>query len=176
MKDIKQVIIAPDSFKGTMEAAQVCRIIQASVRNYFPAAAVRCIPMADGGEGMVDAYLELLGGRKVFLTVQGLQGRPVACHYGILPDGTAVMEMAACAGLPLLDGALDPMHTTTYGVGEMLLHAERNGIRRVLLGIGGSATVDCGLGMAAALGYRFLYWTCLAPGRPGGWGQLCWLF
>ena len=66
------------------------------------------------------------------------------------------MEMAACAGLPLLDGALDPMHTTTYGVGEMLLHAERNGIRRVLLGIGGSATVDCGLGMAAALGYRFL--------------------
>lgn len=156
MKDIKQVIIAPDSFKGTMEAAQVCRIIQASVRNYFPAAAVRCIPMADGGEGMVDAYLELLGGRKVFLTVQGLQGRPVACHYGILPDGTAVMEMAACAGLPLLDGALDPMHTTTYGVGEMLLHAERNGIRRVLLGIGGSATVDCGLGMAAALGYRFL--------------------
>ena len=123
MKDIKQVIIAPDSFKGTMEAAQVCRIIQASVRNYFPAAAVRCIPMADGGEGMVDAYLELLGGRKVFLTVQGLQGRPVACHYGILPDGTAVMEMAACAGLPLLDGALDPMHTTTYGVGEMLLHA-----------------------------------------------------
>lgn len=156
MKDIKQVIIAPDSFKGTMEAAQVCRIIQASVRNYFPAAAVRCIPMADGGEGMVDAYLGLLGGRKVFLTVQGLQGRPVACHYGILPDGTAVMEMAACAGLPLLDGALDPMHTTTYGVGEMLLHAERNGIRRVLLGIGGSATVDCGLGMAAALGYRFL--------------------
>lgn len=156
MKDIKQVIIAPDSFKGTMEAAQVCRIIQASVRNYFPAAAVRCIPMADGGEGMVDAYLELLGGRKVFLTVQGLQGRLVACHYGILPDGTAVMEMAACAGLPLLDGALDPMHTTTYGVGEMLLHAERNGIRRVLLGIGGSATVDCGLGMAAALGYRFL--------------------
>lgn len=156
MKDIKQVIIAPDSFKGTMEAAQVCRIIQASVRNYFPAAAVRCIPMADGGEGMVDAYLELLGGRKVFLTVQGLQGRPVACHYGILPDGTAVMEMAACAGLPLLDGVLDPMHTTTYGVGEMLLHAERNGIRRVLLGIGGSATVDCGLGMAAALGYRFL--------------------
>lgn len=92
----------------------------------------------------------------MFLTVQGLQGRPVACHYGILPDGTAVMEMAACAGLPLLDGALDPMHTTTYGVGEMLLHAERNGIRRVLLGIGGSATVDCGLGMAAALGYRFL--------------------
>ncbi len=156
MRDIKQVVIAPDSFKGTMEAAQVCRIIQTSVRRCFPEATVYCIPMADGGEGMVDAYLELLGGRRVFLTVQGLQGRPVACHYGILPDGTAVMEMAACAGLPLLDGALDPMHTTTYGVGEMLLHAERSGVQRVLLGIGGSATVDCGLGMASALGYRFL--------------------
>ncbi len=156
MKEIRQIVIAPDSFKGTMEASQVCQIIQGSARQYFPDAAVRCIPMADGGEGMVDAYLKLLGGRKVLLSVQGLQGRPVACYYGILPDGTAVMEMAACAGLPLLDGALDPMHTTTYGVGEMLLHAERNGVRRVLLGIGGSATVDCGLGMAAALGYRFL--------------------
>ena len=156
MREIRQIVIAPDSFKGTMEASQVCRIIQGSARQYFPDAAVRCIPMADGGEGMVDAYLKLLGGRKVLLSVQGLQGRPVACYYGILPDGTAVMEMAACAGLPLLDGALDPMHTTTYGVGEMLLHAEHNGVRRVLLGIGGSATVDCGLGMAAALGYRFL--------------------
>ena len=156
MKEIRKIVIAPDSFKGTMEASQVCQIIQGSARQYFPDAAVRCIPMADGGEGMVDAYLKLLGGRKVLLSVQGLQGRPVACYYGILPDGTAVMEMAACAGLPLLDGALDPMHTTTYGVGEMLLHAEHNGVRRVLLGIGGSATVDCGLGMAAALGYRFL--------------------
>ncbi len=100
--------------------------------------------------------MKLLGGRKVLLSVQGLQGRPVACYYGILPDGTAVMEMAACAGLPLLDGALDPMHTTTYGVGEMLLAC------RAQRGAPGAAWHwrqrhgRLRVGMAAALGYRFL--------------------
>lgn len=157
MKTIKQFVVAPDSFKGTMEAQKVCEIISASIKRHFPASQVTCVPMADGGEGMVDAYLNILGGCKVPLTVTGLLGKPVDCSYGVLPDGTAVMEMAACAGLLLLndEDTPDPLHTTTYGVGEMLTHAEQHGIRRVLLGIGGSATIDCGLGMAQALGYRF---------------------
>lgn len=155
MRSIRQFVVAPDSFKGTMDAEKVCQIISASIKRYFPASNVICVPMADGGEGMVDAYLNILGGGRVSLTVTGLRGKPVDCSYGVLPDGTAVMEMAACAGILLLDGGADPLHTTTYGVGEMLAHAERHGIRRVILGIGGSATIDCGLGMADALGYRF---------------------
>ena len=155
MKAIRQFVVAPDSFKGTMEAKKVCDIISASIKKHFPTSKVTCVPMADGGEGMVDAYLNVLGGCRVPLTVTGLYGKPVECSYGVLPDGTAVMEMAACAGILLLDGEADPFHTTTYGVGEMLAHAEQHGIRRVLLGIGGSATIDCGLGMAQALGYRF---------------------
>lgn len=156
MEEIRQFVVAPDSFKGTMEADRVCEIISDSILRYFPSSRVICVPMADGGEGMVDAYLNILGGYKVPLTVTGLMGKPVECNYGILPDGTAVIEMAACAGLLLRDGMADPLHTTTYGVGEMLIHAEQHGVRRVILGIGGSATIDCGLGMADALGYRFL--------------------
>lgn len=155
VKSVRQFLVAPDSFKGTMEADEVCEIISDSIKRYFPSSRIICIPMADGGEGMVDAYLNVLGGCKVPLTVTGLMGKPLDCHYGILPDGTAVMEMAACTGFLLQDREKDPLHATTYGVGELLMHAERRGVRRVILGIGGSATVDCGVGMADALGYRF---------------------
>ena len=157
MKEIRQIVIAPDSFKGTMEASQVCQIIQGSARQYFPDAAVRCIPMADGGEGMVDAYLKLLGGRKVLLSVQGLQGRPVACYYGILPDGTAVMEMAEASGLALVPREkLDPRRASSFGTGQMIREAIRQGCRDFIIGIGGSATTDGGAGMLSALGYEFL--------------------
>ena len=153
---MKNFVIAPDSFKGTMEADEVCRIIASSILKYIPTASIRSIPMADGGEGMVNTYLGLLGGIQVPATVTGPMGKPVQCYYGLLPDGVAVMEMASCSGLLLVNGAPDPLHATTRGVGELLAHAASKGVKKVLLGIGGSATNDCGLGMAAALGFRFL--------------------
>lgn len=153
---LKKIILAPDSFKGTMGAGEVCEIMEGAIRRHVPEAQVVAIPMADGGEGMVEAYLNLLGGRRVPLRVQGPLGDPVDCFYGLLPDGRAVMEMAACAGLPLAGDRREPLRATTYGVGQMLRHAFERGVRQALLGLGGSATNDCGVGMAAALGYRFL--------------------
>lgn len=153
---MRKIILAPDSFKGTLSAAEVCGIWSEAVRRHVPEAEVVSIPLADGGEGMVEAYLNLLGGRRVPLQVRGPLGEPVDCSYGLLPDGRAVMEMAACAGLPLVGARREPLRASTYGVGQMLRHAQTLGVRQVLLGLGGSATNDCGLGMAAALGYRFL--------------------
>lgn len=153
---LKRFLVAPDSFKGTLSAGQVCDIIAGSIRRFVPDASVRCLPMADGGEGMTEAYIRLLHGVRKHHTVCGPEGQPVDCTYGVLPDGTAVMEMAACAGLTLVRGPLDPFRATTFGVGQLLRHAAESGVRKVLLGIGGSATNDLGIGMAAALGYRFL--------------------
>ena len=151
-------VLAPDSFKGTMDATEVCAIWAGAVEMHFPGAQVVEIPMADGGEGMVEACLRAApeGGERRSARVCGPMGAPVEAAFGWMRDGSAVMEMAACAGLPMMEGRLDPLHATTRGVGEMLLHAEGLGARRVLMGIGGSATNDGGIGMAAALGYRFL--------------------
>ena len=159
---MKRYLLVPDSFKGTMSAAEVCDIMERAVLRHQPGASVRKIPMADGGEGMVDAYLAICGGWRVPAQVSGpLPGQIVRAEYALLPDGTAVIEMAAAAGLPLAWGdrdvhQRDPMVTTTRGVGELLLHAAQNGAKNVILGLGGSATNDGGMGMAAALGYRFL--------------------
>ncbi len=149
-------ILAPDSFKGTMTADEVCDIWEDVIRRHEPEARIDRLPMADGGEGMVNAYLRILGGERVTARVSGpLSGRMDA-DYGILPGGAAVMEMAACAGLPLVGDRKDPERATTFGVGELILHAAQRGVAEILLGLGGSATNDCGIGMAAALGYRFL--------------------
>ena len=153
---MREIILAPDSFKGTLSAQEICALEKAAVLARFPGAAVHTIPMADGGEGMVESYLNLLGGERITVSVTGPKGTPVPAVYGILPDGSAVMEMAAAAGLPLMGEERDPLHATSRGVGELLLDAEKRGIRKVLLGLGGSATNDCGIGMAAALGFRFL--------------------
>lgn len=153
---MKTFLLAPDSFKGTISAARICEIEAEAIRKHIPDAVIHAIPMADGGEGMVEAYLGIMGGERITVSVTGPLGEPVEAVYGILPDGSAVMEMAAAAGLPLVEGRKNPMETSTYGVGEMLLDAERRGIRQVLLGLGGSSTNDCGIGMAAALGFRFL--------------------
>lgn len=153
---MKHFVLAPDSFKGTMDAQLICKLEKEAITARFPDAKVTCIPMADGGEGMVSAYMGIMGGETVSVTVTGPLGAPVEAVYGILPDGSAVMEMAAAAGLPYALGHEDPMHTTTYGVGQMILHAKAQGVKKILLGLGGSATNDCGIGMAAALGWRFL--------------------
>jgi glycerate kinase len=112
--------------------------------------------MADGGEGMVAAYLSVIGGERRVVRVTGPLGEPVDAAYAVLPDGSAVAEMASAAGLPQVGDRKDPLRATTRGVGEIVLDAAAHGCRRLLMGLGGSCTNDCGIGMAAALGYRFL--------------------
>lgn len=153
---MNRFILAPDSFKGTMTATEVCDIWEASILRHIPDARIQRMPVADGGEGMVDAYLRILGGERITAHVSGPFGKPMDADYAILPNGAAVMEMAACAGLPLVGEEKDPLRASTYGVGELLKDAAGRGVTKVLLGLGGSATNDCGIGMAAALGYRFL--------------------
>ncbi len=150
-----KIILAPDSFKGTLTARQVCDILSDAVLRRWHEAEVCVIPMADGGEGMTDAYLRIFGGKAVFKRVCGPNGIPTDAEYAILPDGTAVLEMAAAAGLPLASQPRDILHATTYGVGEMLLDAAAHGAKNILLGLGGSATNDGGIGMASALGFTF---------------------
>lgn len=152
----KSIIIAPDSFKGTLSAQEICSIVSEVIYEYIPDCQVVGIPTSDGGEGMTDCYLQQLGGERVKIEVTGPDGEPVESEYGILSNQMVVMEMASCAGLPLMKGNLDPMHATTYGVGEILAEVEKKGLRDIFIGIGGSATNDVGIGMAAALGYRFL--------------------
>lgn len=153
---MKRIVLAPDSFKGTMSAAEICALQREVIAQLDPEAEVIAVPMADGGEGMSEAYLRLLGGKRISAQVTGPLGRPVEAAYTILPDGTAVIEMAAAAGLPLAGEVRNPLTAVTRGVGELLLDAAARGVRNILLGLGGSATNDCGVGMAAALGFRFL--------------------
>ncbi|MBR5391111.1 MAG: glycerate kinase [Clostridia bacterium] len=148
-------VLAPDSFKGTLTAKEVCDIFAGALLARFPEAVIHAIPMADGGEGMAENCLHLLGGQRITRVVTGPQGDPVKAIYGILPDGTAVIEMAAAAGLPLVRGKNDILRATTRGVGELLLDAAAQGASSVILGLGGSATNDCGLGMANVLGFTF---------------------
>lgn len=148
-------ILIPDSFKGTMSSREVCTMMASALRHHLPEAEIVSVPVADGGEGSVEAFLTALGGCRVEVPCTGPDGRPITGFYGCLPDGTAVVEMAA-AGLPLMEGHLCPEKATTYGVGELLRAAVRDGSRRVILGLGGSATNDGGCGCAAALGIRFL--------------------
>lgn len=153
---MKNFILIPDSFKGTLSSQEICSIMARAIRKFIPDARIQSIPVADGGEGTVDAFLKALGGRKVYVEVNGPFFEKMRVFYGILPDGsTAVVEMAACAGLPLVYGKKNPEMTTTFGVGELLLHAARNGCSKIILGLGGSSTNDAGTGAAAACGVRF---------------------
>ena len=152
---MKKVIIIPDSFKGTLSAKQICRILKEKVHQQFPACEVVTVPVADGGEGSVDCFLEALGGRKETVQVHGPDMELMEAEDGSLSDGTAVVEMASCAGLPLVEDRKNPKKTTTYGVGELILAAAKAGSKRIITGLGGSCTNDGGCGMAAALGIRF---------------------
>ncbi|MDD3229459.1 MAG: glycerate kinase [Oscillospiraceae bacterium] len=153
---MKKFVLAPDSFKGTLSAAEVCAIQESVIRKYISDAEIHAVPMADGGEGMVESFLNVIGGQRIAVEVTAPLSGTVNAVYGILPDGSAVMEMSAAAGLPLVEGRKDPLHASSYGVGEMILDAKSRDIRRILMGLGGSCTNDCGIGMAAALGFRFL--------------------
>ena len=159
-----RVLIAPDSFKGSLSALAVAEAMARGVREVFPEAEVFKVPIADGGEGTVEALVEATGGSLRRQWVQGPLTEPVEAFWGILGDGrTAVIEMAAASGLPLVPRDLrDPRLTTTHGTGELITAALDAGMTRLIIGIGGSATNDGGTGMARALGVRFLD----AEGRP----------
>ncbi len=164
-----KILIAPDSFKGTMRSGEVGDIIAAAVRRVLPNAEIVMIPMADGGEGTTDAVVRATGGEERTVLVRGPLSEPTEACFGLLPGGrTAVMEMASASGIELLHPSrLDPLCTTTFGTGELIRAALHSGVGEIILGIGGSATVDGGTGMAQALGYRLLD----ADGRecaPGG--------
>ena len=153
-----RVVIAPDSFKECLSALDVAEALAAGLRRAVPDAELELIPMADGGEGTVDALVAATDGRSVPLTVTGPMGNPVDAVYGMLGDGeTAVIEMASASGLHLvLPHDRDPRVAMTYGTGELLRAAMERGAKHIIIGIGGSATNDGGAGMAEALGYRFL--------------------
>lgn len=153
---MERYVLVPDSFKGTLRSGEICNILQEEILRVKPDAEVVVIPVADGGEGSVDAFLTAVGGKKVDVPCHGPHMEEMTGFYGLLPDGTAVVEMAAAAGLPLAGNRLEPDKTTTYGVGELMAAAAEQGARRIILGLGGSATNDGGCGAAAALGVRFL--------------------
>jgi glycerate kinase len=154
---MKKVILAPDSFKGTMSSIKICSIMEDVISRHFPDIDVVKIPVADGGEGTVECFMEALGGSIVHVAVSGPFFDKIDSFYGILPDRTtAIIEMAAAAGLPLVGDKKDPTVTTTYGVGELIKHAvTESGCRKIIIGLGGSSTTDGGTGMAAALGIKF---------------------
>ncbi len=153
---MKKIILAPDSFKGTMSSIKICSIMESKIKKHFQQAQIVKIPVADGGEGTVECFLEALGGKRKVLKVSGPFFDEVDSFYGILPDNrTAVIEMAAASGLPLAGSRMNPALSTTYGVGQLILDALENGCRRFILGLGGSCTNDGGTGMAAALGVKF---------------------
>ena len=151
-----KIVIATDSFKGSCSAPDAARAMAAGVRQVFPQAETVCLPVADGGEGTTDALLTALGGQRVSVPVHDPMGRPILAEYGLLPDGTAVVETAAASGLPLVaPEERDALHASTYGTGELIRHALTHGATRILLGLGGSATTDGGLGLGQALGLSF---------------------
>ena len=152
-----RIVVAPDSYKGSVSAVAVAQAMRLGIQAVFPDAEVVQIPIADGGEGTVEALITATGGQLRHTKVTGPLGEPLLAHWGILGDGrTAVIEMATASGLPLIPHERrDPRRTTTYGTGELIHAALDAGLRRIILGIGGSATNDGGAGMARALGVRF---------------------
>lgn len=153
---LNKIVLVPDSFKGTMSSIEICGIMRDAILARSPGTEVVSIPVADGGEGSVEAFLSAVGGERITVPSVGPWMEPIEAAYGLLDGDTAVVETASCAGLPLAAGRLDPGRTSTYGVGLLLKDALERGCRKIILGLGGSATNDLGVGMAAAMGVKFL--------------------
>lgn len=153
----KKIVLAIDSFKGSATSFEIESFIETGIKSVLPDTCIVKIPIADGGEGTVASLVSARNGIYKEITVKGPLGKPVNAIYGMLDSETAVMEMAAASGITLVDEAeKDPFMASTYGTGEMILDAVKNGAKRIYIGIGGSATNDGGIGMARALGVRFL--------------------
>ena len=152
VRSMKRCLVLSDSFKGTLSSPDICRIARSL---HIPGWHIDALPVADGGEGTTDCFLDACGGQRIALPVSGPFGGTIDGFYGLLPEGTAVVECAAAAGLHQAEGRPDPEAATTYGVGQLLAHALDHGAKRLILGLGGSCTNDGGCGAAAALGVRF---------------------
>ncbi len=153
-----KVVIASDSYKGNMRSPVVCSIIEEGLKSIVPDIETIKIPMADGGEGTVDSVIAATHGVLKNVSVTGPLGGKVVAEYGLISTDVAVMEMASASGIELVEkGALNPLLATTYGTGEVIKHiVENENVNEIIIGIGGSATVDGGCGMAQALGYQLL--------------------
>lgn len=157
MKRGNRIVIATDSFKGSMSSAEAGRAIADGILDVMPDAETEIVPVGDGGEGTAEALCAAMSGKMMHADVPGPLGRPVSAAYCIARDGTAIMEMSQASGLTLIGREeRNPMLTSTFGTGMMILDAARRGCRTFLIGIGGSATNDAGMGMLTALGYRFI--------------------
>lgn len=165
-----KIVIAIDSFKGSLSAKEAAENIKLGIQRVYKDIEITCIPMADGGEGTVQSLVDATGGQLIHTRVTGPLLESVDAFFGILGDGrTAVIEMAAASGLPLVPAdQRNPMNTTTYGTGELIKQALDRGCREIIIGIGGSATNDGGFGMAKALGARFLDRAGQDIGHGGG--------
>ncbi|HWQ96786.1 MAG TPA: glycerate kinase [Clostridia bacterium] len=151
---MKKIAVVSDSFKGSLTSSEICAIVAKQAEAFFPACEIVGLPVADGGEGTVDSFLECLEGEKVAVEVAGPYLDRVPSFYGRFGE-TAIIEMAAAAGLPMVGERMNPARTTTYGVGELMRHALAYGAKKIILALGGSATNDGGCGAAAAMGTRF---------------------
>lgn len=152
-----RIVTAIDSFKGSLSAQKAAEAIERGIHSVLPQAQVDNFPLADGGEGLVEAVLSVRRGEKQPVPVKDPLGREITAEYGLLDDGTAVIEMAAASGLPLLcEEERNPMHTSSFGTGQLIRAALDAGCHSIILGLGGSATNDGGIGMAQALGIHFL--------------------
>jgi len=153
-----KIIVAPDSFKESLKAKEVALAIEKGIKKVFPEAEVIKVPLADGGEGTVEAFLEARKGKIIKKKVTSPLGKKIDAYFGILEDElTAVVEMAQASGLSLVpQEERNPLFTTTYGTGELIKEALDRGCRKIIVGIGGSATIDGGAGMAQALGAKLL--------------------
>jgi glycerate 2-kinase len=165
-----KIVVAPDSFKESLSASDVAARIESGVKKVLPEAFVTCIPLADGGEGTVESIVYATDGKIIHTPSLDPLGREIQSFYGVMGNGsTAVIEMAAASGLELLKPEeRNPMITSTYGTGLLLKNAIENGYKEIIIGIGGSATNDGGVGMAMALGYRFLDEKGNEIGQGGG--------
>lgn len=150
-------LFASDSFKGSLSSQRIAELLEESAKCVFPACECVGLPVADGGEGTVEAVLAAAGGSRKCVTVKGPLFQDIPAHYGILGDGRAVIEMAEASGFPLIPPKQrNPMETTTFGTGQLILDALETGCREIAIAIGGSATNDGGMGAMTALGVRFL--------------------
>ena len=152
-----KIVIACDSFKGCLSAKEVCNSIRTGILSSYPSAEVLSVPVSDGGEGFLQCFYDNCGGDIINNIVSNPVFKKINADYMMLPDKTAVVETAAASGIALLDKKqLNPLLSSTYGTGELIKNAVKNGAKRIILGLGGSATNDGGMGALAALGVRFL--------------------
>lgn len=153
---MSKIVIAPDSFKGTLSALEVCKIIKKAFSEVITDSDILTVPIADGGEGTLDAFSAAVGGERRTVKVTSPLFRSIYADYLVLKNNIAVIETAQASGLTLVNDEKNPLNTTTYGTGELILHALNSGCKNILIGLGGSATNDGGIGCLTALGIKFL--------------------